>query len=313
MTESGIDISVIIPTYNRLWCLPKAIESCRSNKCSVEIIVIDDGSTEGTWEWLGKQKDIVALRQQHWGKCWAVNNAFDACKGKYVRFLDSDDRLAENANDEQFQIAEDSLSDIVVSGYRLTDESGQILRQQPWVTCDDFIAQQLGECDSSHYSAYLFRKSFIEDIPHRPDFAYRDDRLFVLEAALKLPKVAVHNGFALLHTQHDNLRLQRNYGMQQTIQNYQHLNIYKNILSRLDQQGELTTRRIKASTNVLWHLCQWIARENINEAGNLFEWILELDPDFKITDTGILGFLYKNIGVNTTNKLLKIKRSLYAK
>jgi len=171
----------------------------------------------------------------------------------------------------------------------------------------------LGECDSSHYSAYLFRKEFINDIPHRPDFAYRDDRLFVLEAALKRPKVAVHNGFALFHTQHDNSRLQRNYGMQQTIQNYQHLNIYKKILARLGQQGGLTTRRKKASTNVLWHLCQWIARENINEADSLFNWILELDPDFKIADTGILGFLYKNIGVNTTNKLLKIKRSLYAK
>ncbi len=37
-----------------------------------------------------------------------------------------------------------------------------------------------GECDSSHYSAYLFRRQFIDDIPHRPEFSHRDDRMFII-------------------------------------------------------------------------------------------------------------------------------------
>jgi|GEM_PF-255335 len=302
------DISIIIPTYNRLWCLPEAIESCRNAKCSVEIIVVDDGSTDGTWEWLQQQKDIVILRQMNMGKCWAVNKAFGIAKGKYIRFLDSDDSLTGGANDEQYKLAEKNSSDIVVSGYILIDENKQVLKQQPWIECDDFIAQQLGECDSSHYSAYLFRKSFIEDIPHRPDYAYRDDRLFVLEAALKHPKVAIHKGFALLHTQHKKPRLQQSRGMQQTAQHFQHLNIYKTILAQLQQNGELTRRRIKASINTLWPLCQWIARENIQEAGHLLEWIRELSPDFKIPEKGILGLLYKNAGADNTHKILQLLR-----
>jgi glycosyltransferase involved in cell wall biosynthesis len=305
---AGVDISIIIPTYNRLWCLPDAIESCRNNKYAVEIIVVDDGSTDGTWEWLQKQKDIVILQQQHWGKCWAVNKAFDQANGEYIRFLDSDDKLAPGANDEQYRLAADSASDIVVSGYLLTGENNQILKKQPWVECDDFIAQQLGECDSSHYSAYLFRKSFIEDIPHRPDYAYRDDRLFVIEAALKHPKVSVHPGFALIHTEHKSSRLQRNSGMQQTVQNFQHLNIYKNVLGQLKQKGELTPRRIKASINALWPLCKWIAKDNINEADNLLKLITSLDPAFKIKEEGTLGLLYKTTGANTTHKILRLFR-----
>jgi glycosyltransferase involved in cell wall biosynthesis len=304
----NIDVSIIIPTYNRLWSLPKAIESCRNTWCSVEIIVVDDGSTDGTWEWLKTQSAIIALHQPNLGKCWAVNDAFNVTSGKYVKFLDSDDSVSEGSIDEQFQIAENHLSDIVVSGYRLLDEFNNILKQQPWIECDDFIAQQLGECDSSHYSSYIFRRSFIENIPHRPDYAYRDDRLFVLEAALKHPKVAIHPGFALIHTQHKRSRLQENRGMQQIVQNFQHLNIYKHILGQLKQAGELTPRRIKASINALWPLCQWIATDNIKEADNLFKWILELDPDFKISGKGIIGFLYKNAGVNNTHRLLKIRR-----
>jgi glycosyltransferase involved in cell wall biosynthesis len=303
-----MDISIIIPSYHRLWSLPAAIESCRNNKCSVEIIVVDDGSTDGTRDWLQQQKGLVILQQANQGKCWAVNKAFGLAKGEYIRFLDSDDQLAEGANDGQLQLARTSLSDIVVSGYRLIDENQQILREQPWMECDDFIAQQLGECDSSHYSAYLFKKSFIEDIPHRPDYAYRDDRLFVLEAALKHPTVAVYPGFALLHTQHKRSRLQENSGLQQTVQNFQHLNIYKNILGKLKQAGELTPRRVKAAENILWPLCHWIAKVNINDAVELLNWLKEFDPGFKIPEGGILGLMYNKIGFKATEKILGIRR-----
>jgi glycosyltransferase involved in cell wall biosynthesis len=304
-----MDVSIIIPTYNRLWSLPKAVESCRNTKCAVEIIVIDDGSTDGTIDWLRQQNGIVILQQTNRGKCWAVNQGFAIAKGKYIKFLDSDDSLAQGAIDEQFAIAEENASDIVVSGYTLVDENGKQLLQQPWVECDDFIAQQLGECDSSHYSAYLFKRSFIEDIPHRPDFAFRDDRLFVIEAALKHPKVNIHKGFALVHTSHTRSKLQLNQGMQKTVQDYQHLNIYKNILAQLAAKGELTERRKKASVKALWPLCCWIARHDLQDSISLFEWIKELDPDFKIPDKGLTGFLYKSIGVNNTHRLLKIKRS----
>ena len=305
-----MDITVIIPAYNRLWSLPQAVNSCRNNRCTVEIIVVDDGSTDGTWEWLQQQKDIIILKQPNQGKCWAVNKAFELAKGKYVRFLDSDDRVNLKANDEEFDIAEANGSDIVVSGYLLIDEDGKTIRQQPWTECDDFIAQNLGECDSSHYSAFLFKRSFIADIPHRPDYAYRDDRLFALEAAIKMPKVVVHKGLALMHTQHKRERLQVNIGLQQSVQNFQHLNIYKKILGLLQQKGKLTQRRVRASENILWPLCHWIAKTNLNDANDLLKWIKTIDPEFKIPENGVLGFMYNNFGFKKTEQLLKMRRLL---
>jgi glycosyltransferase involved in cell wall biosynthesis len=302
------DISIIIPTYNRLWCLPATIESCRPNNCAVEIIVVDDGSTDGTQEWLRQQTGIVTIQQTNQGKCRAVNNAFEIAKGKYIRFLDSDDRLIPGANDEQLGLSEANSADIIVSGYHLVDENQLLLKKQSWTVCDDFIAQQLGECDSSHYSAYLFKKSFINDIPHRSDYALRDDRLFVLETALKHPKIMVHGGCALVHTEHKQERLQVTSGSRHSAQNAQHWNIYKTIFAQLKQQNELTSRRVKAAEKVLWPLCHWMAKVDINEAATVLNWLKGFDPDFKIPEGGVLGLMYRKLGFKTTEKILRIRR-----
>jgi glycosyltransferase involved in cell wall biosynthesis len=305
-----MDVSVIIPTYNRLWCLSQAIDSCRSTACKTEIIVIDDGSTDDTWQWLKEQQDLVIVKQDHLGKAWAVNKGYELAKGKYVRFLDSDDLLNKDAVDEQFKLAEDNASDVVVSGYSLFDEPGNIIRKQRWLDCDDFVAQQLGECDGSHYAAFLFTKNILRDIPHRPDYALRDDRMLILEIAVKTPKIAVHSGYALMHRVHQNNRLQFNVGLQQAVQNFQHLNIYKYIINKLDGQGNLNKRRISASVKILWPLAHWIAITHLQDAENVVEWIYQLDPDFIIPEKGLLGQLYKQLGFTATERLLKIRRSL---
>jgi glycosyltransferase involved in cell wall biosynthesis len=306
------NVSVIIPTYNRLWCLPKAIESCRHTQCSTEILVVDDGSTDGTWEWLQTQPDIISLRQDNWGKGWAVNRAFALAQGEYVRFLDSDDWLCPGAIARQFELAIAQEADIVVGGYEVYSEDEKLLHKVDWTECDDFVAQQLGECDSSHYSAYLFRKDFIKDIPHRTEFGVRDDRQFILEVALASPKVAIYLEPTFCHRHHSKSRLQSPQGMKVTATHLQHLTIYKKCLSQLAARGELTPRRRKAACNVLWPLAHWIAYNHLDEACEVAEWIYQLNPDFQPTETGLLGNLYTRLGFRKTEKLLQIRRNILA-
>jgi glycosyltransferase involved in cell wall biosynthesis len=310
-----MDITVIIPAYNRIWALPRAIESCKSSSgLSIQIIVVDDGSTDGTWEMLLKTEGIEIYRQQHWGKPWAVNMAFLHAKGKYIKFLDSDDWLVAGAIEKQYELAENENADIVVAGYNIFDGE-KYIRTQEWVVCDDFIAQNLGECDSSHYSAFLFRKDFVKDIPHRTsfasaNFASRDDRCFMLETALKEPKIAVLKEPALCHSHHEKGRLQFQRSIAATCTNYQHLLIYKNILKQLQETGRLTKRRIKAAINILWPLCHWIAKDNINEGAGLYQWILELDPEFIIPKSSRINLMYRKLGFTLTERILAFRRFL---
>jgi len=314
----NMDITVIIPAYNRVWALPKSIESCKGyTGLNVQIIVVDDGSDDGTWEMLTKQQGIEIYKQEHWGKPWAVNVAFKQAKGKYIKFLDSDDWLMPGSLQQQFDLAELENADIVVAGYTVYEHE-KYIRTQEWVNCDDFIAQNLGECDSSHYSAFLFKKEFIDNIPHRTsfaaaNFASRDDRCFMLEVALKEPKIAIMREAALCHSNHTKGRLQFRSGIATACTNYQHVLIYKNILTQLKSTQKLTQRRIKAALNILWPLCHWVAKDSVEEAAALLQWIKELDPSFKIPGNGLMGKLYNTIGFKPTEKLLQLRRLIKGK
>jgi glycosyltransferase involved in cell wall biosynthesis len=305
-----MDVSVIIPTYNRLWSLPQAIESCRHTLCQTEIIVIDDGSTDETWEWLQAQPNLVIERQNNWGKCWAVNRGFAVAKGEYVRFLDSDDWLRPGAIDAQFAIAKAQNADVVVGGNAIYADERTMLHEYDWPECDDFIAQQLCECGTSHYSAYLFRRQFIQDIPHRPDFAWRDDRLFLIEVAMKHPQVAIYFPPVLCHRDHDRERLQFSQGLKAAATNLQHVTLYQKCVNQLVAAGEFTPRRCQAVCNVMWMVAHWIAYTDLEEACAVAQWVYTLNPEYHPYNPGWLGKLYSRIGFRHTERLLLLRRNL---
>jgi cellulose synthase/poly-beta-1,6-N-acetylglucosamine synthase-like glycosyltransferase len=85
--------SVIIPTYNRKDLLEQALASVwAQTSTDYEVIVADDGSTDGTWEELQAfGSGVRVLRQENKGAGAARNAGAAAAKGSYLAFLDSDD------------------------------------------------------------------------------------------------------------------------------------------------------------------------------------------------------------------------------
>ncbi len=88
-------ISVIIPTFNRINLLKETVDSVRNQSFrEFEIIVVNDGSTDGTGEWLRDQTDLRAIEQTNLGIATARNNGAAAAKGDWLAFLDHDDLWA---------------------------------------------------------------------------------------------------------------------------------------------------------------------------------------------------------------------------
>lgn len=88
------DLSVVIPTYNRSRLVCEAVESVLSQETrrTLEIIVVDDGSTDNTAELLQRYSDrIQYIRQENSGVNAARNKAIRLTKGKLIALLDSDD------------------------------------------------------------------------------------------------------------------------------------------------------------------------------------------------------------------------------
>jgi len=87
-------VSVIIPTYNRLSMLKEAVDSVLTQDFEdFELIVVDDGSTDGTGEAIKRYGGRVKLLQhsENRGVSAARNRGVLHAKGKYIAFLDSDD------------------------------------------------------------------------------------------------------------------------------------------------------------------------------------------------------------------------------
>ncbi|MHB1431812.1 MAG: glycosyltransferase, partial [Streptosporangiaceae bacterium] len=98
---SLVRVTVAIPTRDRLALLAEAVASVQAQNISGwELIIVDDGSTDGTWDWLASIQDprIRALRADPPGERSAARNrALAAARATYVLFLDDDDRLAPGA------------------------------------------------------------------------------------------------------------------------------------------------------------------------------------------------------------------------
>jgi glycosyltransferase involved in cell wall biosynthesis len=91
-------ISVVIPTFNRLQKLQHAMDSVLQQTRQVdELVVVDDGSTDGTFEWLSeisaqtRYPYIVALQQKNGGPAAARNTGIKRASGELIAFLDDDD------------------------------------------------------------------------------------------------------------------------------------------------------------------------------------------------------------------------------
>jgi len=91
-------VSVIIPTYNRGYCISESIDSVLNQEYrQIELIVVDDGSTDETRELVTKYPDLIYRRlEKNSGVSHARNLGIDLAQGELICFLDSDDLWEKN-------------------------------------------------------------------------------------------------------------------------------------------------------------------------------------------------------------------------
>jgi glycosyltransferase involved in cell wall biosynthesis len=161
-------VSVVIPTYNQAAYVREAVDSALSQQdVRVELIVVDDGSTDDTAELLASYGDrIVFVRQSNQGTAAARNRGMQLATAEYVAFQDADDYFLPGALTRLAAVLE-SRADLgaVQGGLMFVDRNGRELRvDEPWRDAPVFDLETCVFNKPVYLQAMLVRKSWVERV-----------------------------------------------------------------------------------------------------------------------------------------------------
>lgn len=148
LTTDKTCVSIIIPMYNAQKYLRECLEKLmRQSLCSIEIICVNDGSTDETAnilkEYSNKDHRIKVINQKNQGAGIARNNGMKNALGEYLLFLDADDIFDEKLCEEAYYKAKYDMADIVLFGaYRYNVKTCE-KEEMNWVLKKDLIPKKI--------------------------------------------------------------------------------------------------------------------------------------------------------------------------
>lgn len=158
---SNTKISVIIPVYNAKNYIEKTLNSILNQSIdSLEIIVINDGSTDGSKDILdyynNTYDNLKVIHQENKGVSAARNLGILSAVGEYIGFVDSDDLLDEKMYESMYKKAISYNSDICICGFIEEDLNKSILRK--------YIYKQHDQIITKENIPIMFKKSLDENL-----------------------------------------------------------------------------------------------------------------------------------------------------
>jgi glycosyltransferase involved in cell wall biosynthesis len=157
-------ISVIIPTFNRKELLKETVQSVREQTFrDFEIIVVDDGSTDGTAEWLAAQSDLRVLSQTNQGIATSRNNGAALAVGRWLAFLDHDDLWAADKLKVQREFVEKNPEvGLVAARHVRLGKRVRVPKHPTWIK-GDLLVKTYSE-SFIHTSSVVIKKDVLDKI-----------------------------------------------------------------------------------------------------------------------------------------------------
>ncbi|WDV07468.1 glycosyltransferase family 2 protein [Lysinibacillus irui] len=183
-------VSIIIPTYNRAKLLKKSIESClQQTYKNIELIIVDDGSTDNTCEILHDIKDgrVKYIFQENKGLPEALNTGFKNAEGDYLTWT-SDDNLYRL---ETIKVMVDRLEELGEPGFVYTDmeiyyeDTGETEYRNYSVNNRIYMGNYIGAC-------FLYSKEIYNEIgDYDPDMYLAEDYDYWIRVCEKYPMIHI--------------------------------------------------------------------------------------------------------------------------
>lgn len=176
-----VDVSIIIPVYNvaeyLATCLESVIKQTIKRK---EIIIINDGSTDGCYEILTEYKkefpELIIINQENKGISETRNAGLRAATGEFIAFVDSDDFIELNMFEKMYSVAKRENADIVIGDYILYNDTTDKENSNGNISDKEIIAK----CISDKYKIEgIDKEGHIDKIEALKMFLLNDIKAYV--------------------------------------------------------------------------------------------------------------------------------------
>ena len=201
-----MEISVIIPVYNKAEYLDKCFESVFSQTFdSFEVVAVEDGSTDGSGDicdrWAEREPRLKVFHKDNGGVTAARRYGLEHSEGRFIMFADADDLFTTDALAKMYRLINETEADEVIGTY--DDQYGQRhdsgLRGfvEPERLIRDLLALRSQFCV---LWGIIFRRQLLEGCLDTPrEVIEREDSLMQIKCLMKQPKVFFTHEAAYLH------------------------------------------------------------------------------------------------------------------
>jgi glycosyltransferase involved in cell wall biosynthesis len=270
-------ISVIIPTFNRVELLRETVQSVRNQTYrNFEVIVVNDGCSDGTAQWLDAQVDIRHLDQENSGIATSRNNGAAIAKGQWLAFLDHDDIWAQDKLEIQAEFVERNPDvGLVAARHVRLGRKHSSARQRRWIK-GDLLVKAYSE-SFIHTSSVMIRRDVFHEIGGFPThYRFADEFDVWLKIAAQHPiayvdDVLVFIRFYESNTSHNRIGVRTDtYDI--LMKNYQEDRIPRHVFLKTMSDHDISFGRAYLGTGDYEHALRWFRQSVQRTPWRLRSW-----------------------------------------
>ena len=180
-------VSIVLCTYNSLEFIDQCLESLLTQSYNnIELVVVDDGSTDGTIDILEKINDprlVVHCLAKNHGLIHARNKGFEMARGQYIAIMDSDDIAAKNRIECQLKFMIDNKIDVCGSFYRTLEVAKNKMKSRTAYINDADIRALLTIYCPICNPTVMFKREILDSHRYREKYQHAEDYAFWCELA----------------------------------------------------------------------------------------------------------------------------------
>jgi len=311
MIGVGKLVSVIIPCHNAERWIGEAVTSCLQQAYQpMEVIVVDDGSTDGSPDILRSFGPKIRWEAGgHRGGCYARNRGFSLAEGNYIQFLDADDYLLPEKIERQAAFLENNGADVVYGDWRHQhhEPDGRIVLGEARVSGeqDDVLESLLGGWWTANMTLLLRREAVLRCGGWDESLEAGQDHDFFISIAMSDARIGYQPGCYSIYRRYGNVTVSTA-NLQHWLENRRRL--LDKAENRLRDAGRLSVKYRQALAQSYFYLARNYYDIDRAKYARGLKRALSLDPGFRPNGSTLYRWVQWMLGFELADKLASHKR-----